>query len=136
MAGDDGYYDIMKDFANGEFLWHTFGHAMNIGGVCSDCAQYILQLSTNKEVRDAIQKHIKNRLGNDKMFELKFDTPPLLAYIQKEPCGMGELYLRGKRLCGLQEIEIKAETRDATRVPELKLKIVPEKLAEFGAREE
>jgi hypothetical protein len=72
----------------------------------------------------------------EKPFELKLDKTPILVYIQKETHGMGELYLNGKRLTGLQEIEIKAETKTEICFPELKLKIIPKKLAEFGTQEE
>jgi hypothetical protein len=71
------------------------------------------------------------------MFELKFDEAPTLIYIQKANRGIGELYMNGKRLTGLQEIEIKAQSNDEKiYFPELKLKIMPEKLAEFGTQEE
>jgi len=71
------------------------------------------------------------------MFELKFDETPTLIYVQKVSRGIGELYLNGKRLTGLQEIEIKAESKTDEYIcfPELKLKVIPEKLAEFGMQE-
>ena len=69
-------------------------------------------------------------------FSLKFDKVPMLVYVQKEKQGIGELYLSGKRLLGLQEIEIKAETKSGICFPELKLKIVPEKLAELVTQED
>jgi len=70
------------------------------------------------------------------MFELKFDEAPALVYVQKSNIGIGELYLNGKRLSGLQEIEIKAASKTEVCFPELKLKIVPTELAKFGTQEE
>lgn len=67
--------------------------------------------------------------------ELKFDKIPTLIYVQEEKTGIGKLYLNGKRLTGLQEVEIRAETKTGICFPELKLKIIPEKLAEFGTGE-
>lgn len=72
---------------------------------------------------------------NNKPFTLKFDKTPTMIYIQHENVGIGELYLDGKPLGGLQEIEIKAESKTGTTFPELKLKVVPFKLAKFGAKE-
>lgn len=72
----------------------------------------------------------------DKPFKLKLDKTPTLVYIQHEKYGIGELHINGKRIFGLQKIEIKAATKTHCSFPELKLKIGPEKLAEFGTLEE
>jgi hypothetical protein len=68
----------------------------------------------------------------EKPFELRLKTTPTLIYIQSDNVGIGKLYLNGKQIHGLQEIEIKSESKTGTCFPELKLKIVPNKLTEFG----
>jgi hypothetical protein len=67
----------------------------------------------------------------DKPFELKMDKTPTLVYVQKENVGVGELYLNGKILHGLQEVVIEATTKDeVTTAPcTLRLKIIPEFLS-------
>lgn len=65
-------------------------------------------------------------------FSLVFDEAPTLVYVQKSKVGIGELYLNGKRLYGLQKIELEAETSAETSFPELRLTVVPSALAEFG----
>lgn len=72
----------------------------------------------------------------DKPYEHTFRKKPMLMYIQHENHGIGELYLNGKRIYGLQEIEILAQTATDACFPKLKLKIIPEELAKFGTLEE
>lgn len=63
-------------------------------------------------------------------FELKMEKTPTLVYIQKENFGVGELYLNGKRVKGLQMVLIKASTKTGNSCPSLVLKVFPEGLAD------
>ena len=71
----------------------------------------------------------------NKPFKIELDSTPTLVYIQKRDIGIGELYINGKKINGLQEIEITAATSTGTCFPELKIKVVPSALAEFGTGE-
>ena len=72
----------------------------------------------------------KGALMLEKPFELKFDITPTLIYIQKDKTGIGELFLNGKRVKGLQEITIEAAANtDFVSFPSLMLKVIPETLA-------
>ena len=69
----------------------------------------------------------------DKLFELKMDKTPTLVYVQKQNRGIGELYLNGIRVKGLQEITIQASTKTGDQMiyPILKMQVVPEVLAQL-----
>jgi hypothetical protein len=56
-----------------------------------------------------------------KKFEL--NTTPEIIYTQDKADGIGKLYINGKRITGLVEIEIKAETKRNTVTMPLRLKV-------------
>jgi len=59
------------------------------------------------------------------------DHTPSIIYIQNKPDGIGQLYIDGKRITGLIDIEIKAETKRDTVTPQMKLKVKRVKKDEY-----
>lgn len=55
--------------------------------------------------------------------EFKLSTTPEIVYTQNKADGIGKLFINGKQITGLIEIEIKAETKRDTNTPPLKLEI-------------
>lgn len=66
---------------------------------------------------------------NFNKFEL--NTTPEIIYTQDKADGIGKLYINGKRITGLIEIEIKAETKKDTITQPLKLKVKRVKKDEY-----
>jgi len=61
----------------------------------------------------------------------KLEYTPSIIYIQDKPDGIGQFYIDGKRITGLIDIEIKAETkRDMVTTP-LRLKVKRVKKDEY-----
>ncbi|MFW9969298.1 MAG: hypothetical protein ACFFDF_03795 [Candidatus Odinarchaeota archaeon] len=66
---------------------------------------------------------------NFNRFEI--ETTPEIIYTQNKANGIGKLYINGKQITGLIEIEIKAETKRDTITSPLELKIKRVKKNEF-----